>query len=88
MAAQALVQEFQDAPAISVLLLTTQVGGLGLTLTAATRVIIVGGPQPPVASNDAIPTTQIRTQSRWLHADARSPRRGILSCYAVLANAV
>lgn len=39
---QALVQEFQENPDIAALLLTTQVGGLGLTLTAATRVIIIG----------------------------------------------
>lgn len=39
---QAIVQEFQTVDSIPVLLLTTQVGGLGLTLTAATRVIILG----------------------------------------------
>ena len=41
---QAQVQKFQDSPHIPVMLLTTQVGGLGLTLTAATRVIIIGVP--------------------------------------------
>lgn len=39
---QDLVQQYQEDPSISVLLLTTKVGGLGLTLTAATRVIILG----------------------------------------------
>ena len=40
---QAVVQEFQENADVAVLLLTTQVGGLGLTLTAATRVVIIGG---------------------------------------------
>jgi DNA excision repair protein ERCC-6-like len=35
----ARVQRFQSDPSIPVFLLTTQVGGLGLTLTAASRVM-------------------------------------------------
>ncbi|KAK9806042.1 hypothetical protein WJX73_008485 [Symbiochloris irregularis] len=38
---QDLVQQYQEDSSISVFLLTTKVGGLGLTLTAATRVIIL-----------------------------------------------
>jgi SNF2 family DNA or RNA helicase len=37
---QARVQQFQSSSSIPVFLLTSQVGGLGLTLTAADRVIM------------------------------------------------
>lgn len=37
---QARVQQFQGSSSIPVFLLTSQVGGLGLTLTAADRVIM------------------------------------------------
>jgi DNA excision repair protein ERCC-6 len=37
---QQLVDEFNDDPTIDVFLLTTRVGGLGLNLTGADRVII------------------------------------------------
>lgn len=34
-------QDFQEGPGAPIFLLTTQVGGLGLTLTKAARVIVV-----------------------------------------------
>ena len=51
---QALVQEFQTSPDIPVFLLTTQVGGLGLTLTAADRVIIVDPAWNPSVDNQSV----------------------------------
>lgn len=51
---QALVQEFQTTHDIPVFLLTTQVGGLGLTLTAADRVIIVDPAWNPSTDNQSV----------------------------------
>ncbi|KAL0050235.1 hypothetical protein WJX82_006933 [Trebouxia sp. C0006] len=51
---QALVQEFQTRDDIPVFLLTTQVGGLGLTLTAADRVIIVDPAWNPSVDNQSV----------------------------------
>lgn len=51
---QALVQEFQTTDDIPVFLLTTQVGGLGLTLTAADRVIIVDPAWNPSTDNQSV----------------------------------
>ena len=51
---QALVQEFQTTDNIPVFLLTTQVGGLGLTLTAADRVIIVDPAWNPSTDNQSV----------------------------------
>ncbi len=53
-ALQALVQEFQTRDDIPVFLLTTQVGGLGLTLTAADRVIIVDPAWNPSVDNQSV----------------------------------
>ena len=53
-AKQALVQEFQTRDDIPVFLLTTQVGGLGLTLTAADRVIIVDPAWNPSVDNQSV----------------------------------
>jgi hypothetical protein len=36
-----ILQDFQEGPGAQIFLLTTQVGGLGLTLTKAARVIVV-----------------------------------------------
>jgi DNA excision repair protein ERCC-6-like len=38
---ESLLQDFQDGKGAPIFLLTTQVGGLGLTLTKADRVIVV-----------------------------------------------
>lgn len=51
---QALVQEFQTRDDIPVFLLTSQVGGLGLTLTAADRVIIVDPAWNPSVDNQSV----------------------------------
>ncbi len=51
---QALVQEFQTRDNIPIFLLTTQVGGLGLTLTAADRVIIVDPAWNPSVDNQSV----------------------------------
>ncbi|KAA6429139.1 MAG: hypothetical protein FRX49_00535 [Trebouxia sp. A1-2] len=51
---QGLVQEFQTRDDIPVFLLTTQVGGLGLTLTAADRVIIVDPAWNPSVDNQSV----------------------------------
>ena len=51
---QARVQEFQTRDDIPVFLLTSQVGGLGLTLTAADRVIIVDPAWNPSVDNQSV----------------------------------
>ena len=51
---QARVQEFQTSNGIPVFLLTSQVGGLGLTLTAADRVIIVDPAWNPSVDNQSV----------------------------------
>ncbi len=48
------MQEFQTRDDIPVFLLTTQVGGLGLTLTAADRVIIVDPAWNPSVDNQSV----------------------------------
>ena len=51
---QAVVREFQTRDDILVFLLTSQVGGLGLTLTAADRVIIVDPAWNPSVDNQSV----------------------------------
>jgi hypothetical protein len=51
---QELVRKFQATASIPVLLLTSQVGGLGLTLTAADRVIVVDPSWNPSTDNQAV----------------------------------
>ncbi|GFR41048.1 hypothetical protein Agub_g1691 [Astrephomene gubernaculifera] len=51
---QALVNRFQTNDKIPVFLLTSQVGGLGLTLTAADRVIIVDPAWNPSVDNQSV----------------------------------
>jgi hypothetical protein len=58
---QAEVARFQRIDSISVFLLTTQVGGLGLTITAANRVIIVDPSWNPAQDN------QVRRGEGLLH---------------------
>lgn len=48
------VQEFQRDPSIPIFLLTSKVGGLGLTLTAADRVIIVDPAWNPSTDNQSV----------------------------------
>ena len=51
---QALVQQFQKSAKIPVFLLTSQVGGLGLTLTKADRVIIVDPAWNPSTDDQSV----------------------------------
>ncbi|KAI3429485.1 hypothetical protein D9Q98_005576 [Chlorella vulgaris] len=51
---QARVQQFQGSSSIPVFLLTSQVGGLGLTLTAADRVIILDPAWNPSTDNQSV----------------------------------
>lgn len=51
---QAVVARFQRDASIPICLLTSQVGGLGLTLTAADRVILVDPSWNPAADNQAV----------------------------------
>jgi len=51
---QSLVERFQTDPAIPVMLLTSGVGGLGLTLTAADRVVILDPSWNPSTDNQAV----------------------------------
>ncbi|KAK9816584.1 hypothetical protein WJX72_002280 [[Myrmecia] bisecta] len=51
---QERVQQFQTSKSIPVFLLTSQVGGLGLTLTAADRVIIVDPSWNPSVDNQSV----------------------------------
>ncbi|MEW5301956.1 MAG: hypothetical protein WDW36_004779 [Sanguina aurantia] len=51
---QEQVRLFQTTPGIAVFLLTSQVGGLGLTLTAADRVIIIDPAWNPSVDNQAV----------------------------------
>ncbi|KAK9863261.1 hypothetical protein WJX84_010399 [Apatococcus fuscideae] len=48
------VQRFQTDPSIPIFLLTSQVGGLGLTLTAADRVIILDPAWNPSVDNQSV----------------------------------
>lgn len=48
------MHEFQTSKSIPVFLLTSQVGGLGLTLTAADRVIIVDPAWNPSVDNQSV----------------------------------
>ncbi len=65
---QARVQRFQTSD-IPVFLLTSQVGGLGLTLTAANRVVIVvrpglPGPEPGLHAHSDVRNAHCRTTKR------------------------
>jgi Helicase conserved C-terminal domain len=51
---QAIVARFQRDGSIPICLLTSQVGGLGLTLTAADRVILVDPSWNPAADNQSV----------------------------------
>ncbi len=51
---QELVSRFQTTASIPLFLLTSQVGGLGLTLTAADRVIVVDPSWNPATDNQAV----------------------------------
>lgn len=51
---QATVREFQGRRHVSVMLLTSQVGGLGLTLTAADRVIILDPAWNPSTDDQSV----------------------------------
>ncbi len=51
---QELVNRFQTTASIPLFLLTSQVGGLGLTLTAADRVIVVDPSWNPATDNQAV----------------------------------
>ena len=53
-AVQELVRKFQTTASIPLFLLTSQVGGLGLTLTAADRVIVVDPSWNPSTDNQAV----------------------------------
>ena len=48
------MQRFQTDPSIPIFLLTSQVGGLGLTLTAADRVIILDPAWNPSVDNQSV----------------------------------
>jgi SNF2 family DNA or RNA helicase len=47
-------QDFQEGPGAPIFLLTTQVGGLGLTLTKAARVIVVDPAWNPSTDNQSV----------------------------------
>ena len=49
------LQDFQEGPGAQIFLLTTQVGGLGLTLTKAARVIVVDPAWNPRYPNSTLP---------------------------------
>lgn len=51
---QAVVQDFQEKKDIAVMLLTSQVGGIGLTLTAADRVIILDPAWNPATDDQSV----------------------------------
>ena len=51
---QALVARFQRDAGIPICLLTSQVGGLGLTLTAADRVILMDPSWNPSVDNQSV----------------------------------
>ena len=65
---QDLVAKFQSRSDIPVFLLTSQVGGLGLTLTAADRVIVVDPAWNPSTDNQSV--------DRWVVASAQAGRGG------------
>lgn len=75
-AAQARVQRFQTSN-IPVFLLTSQVGGLGLTLTAADRVVIVvraSGALGRVLARQPITAAPLSAARRRIHADPFAAR--------------
>jgi len=49
-----IVKDFQEGPGSPIFLLTTQVGGLGLTLTKASRVILVDPAWNPSTDNQSV----------------------------------
>ncbi|BAS91802.1 SNF2 domain-containing protein ENL1 isoform X2 [Oryza sativa Japonica Group] len=49
-----IVKDFQEGPGAPIFLLTTQVGGLGLTLTKAARVIVVDPAWNPSTDNQSV----------------------------------
>jgi len=49
-----ILQDFQEGPGAPIFLLTTQVGGLGLTLTKAARVIVVDPAWNPSTDNQSV----------------------------------
>ncbi|KAL6651710.1 hypothetical protein ACP70R_010635 [Stipagrostis hirtigluma subsp. patula] len=49
-----IVKDFQEGPGAPIFLLTTQVGGLGLTLTKADRVIVVDPAWNPSTDNQSV----------------------------------
>uniref|UniRef100_A0ACD5VJG7 Uncharacterized protein n=1 Tax=Avena sativa TaxID=4498 RepID=A0ACD5VJG7_AVESA len=49
-----IVKDFQEGPGAQIFLLTTQVGGLGLTLTKADRVIVVDPAWNPSTDNQSV----------------------------------
>ncbi|KAM0840367.1 hypothetical protein ACQ4PT_059715 [Festuca glaucescens] len=49
-----IVKDFQEGPGAQIFLLTTQVGGLGLTLTKAARVIVVDPAWNPSTDNQSV----------------------------------
>jgi SNF2 family DNA or RNA helicase len=51
---EARVRQFQGSSSIPVFLLTSQVGGLGLTLTGADRVVIVDPAWNPSTDNQSV----------------------------------
>ncbi|KAJ1297220.1 hypothetical protein BS78_01G361300 [Paspalum vaginatum] len=51
---QRIVKDFQEGPGAPIFLLTTQVGGLGLTLTKAARVIVVDPAWNPSTDNQSV----------------------------------
>ncbi|KAG2442553.1 hypothetical protein HXX76_002639 [Chlamydomonas incerta] len=61
---QAVVARFQNSKTIPVFLLTSQVGGLGLTLTAADRVIIVDPAWNPSVDNQSVDRAYRMGQTR------------------------
>ena len=62
LAAQDLVSKFQTRDDIPVFLLTSQVGGLGLTLTAADRVIVVDPAWNPSTDNQSVDRCDAHTE--------------------------
>ena len=56
------MRRFQTTASIPLFLLTSQVGGLGLTLTAADRVIVVDPSWNPATDNQAVDRCAARVQ--------------------------
>ena len=77
----ARVERFQASPDIPLALLTTQVGGLGLTLTAADRVVIYDPSWNPAADNQSVDrayrigqTRDVSRTSTWAKMPNSRPR--------------